>query len=336
MRLVGVVEHYEADHVGGQLAHVYVVVQHQVLEPALELGAALLVVLHDAADLLEPFGVELVDGRTCWGTCGCSCGCCRAGVVAGAYHETSGLLEQDDLVGVHHLLQLLEVRLVHGHVRYQRAHDLRPRAVQALVPDGRREAHEVREPVVRGGLLQLLHHQPEQLLALVQLHQVHLVQQHEDLGVGAVLPQLSKRPREDLDVLHHLLGLHVEYVDQHLHHLEYVVLLLAEVVLHEHVLAPAVPQVQRHVPQKPQVRVLHIHRDTQPAGVERTVVAEDDGPHARLPGPGTAHQQQLLPIPAVIHCPSVLLSFCPSVLLSYELCAMKLCAMCSCVLLLIL
>ena len=74
-------------------------------------------------------------------------------------------------------------------------------------------------------------------VSLVLLHQVHLVDQAEDLGVGGVLQDGLQAGLVVVHVLLQLPALHVEHIDQHLHVPEDVVPLAGEVVLHERVLA---------------------------------------------------------------------------------------------------
>ena len=82
----------------------------------------------------------------------------------------------------------------------------------------------------------------------------------------------------------------------HLDISENVVALRGEVVLHEGLLTPAVPEVEDEVAQQPHVRVLHVYGGSQPSGVPSYEVGEDDGPHARLTRARLSHQQNLLTI----------------------------------------
>ena len=171
-----------------------------------------------------------------------------------------------------------------------------PGLVETLVPDRGGEADEVRETVLGRGLLQLFHHQLEELLSFIQLDEVHLVQQNKNLGVRRVLLELLERLGEDFDVFDDLLGFHIKHVYQHLNHLEDVVLLLCEIVLHKHILTTAIPEVKCHIPQEPPVRMLDVYGGTQAARVEGGVVAKDDGSHGGLSRAGTAHEEQFLSV----------------------------------------
>ena len=67
-----------------------------------------------------------------------------------------------------------------------------------------------------------------------------------------------------------------------------------EVVLHERLLATAIPQVQGQVTQQSHVRVFNVDGGTQPASVASDVVGENDGTHRGLARAGLAHQQNFL------------------------------------------
>ena len=125
--------------------------------------------------------------------------------------------------------------------------------------------------------------------------EVHLVDEAEDVrrGLQAVLAQ---RVHAGLELLHVLLAvgrLDVEDVDQHLHVAEDGVLLRLEVVVHEGVLAAAVPQRQDEVAQEADVRVLDAQGRAQAHRVARKVVGEDDRAHRRLAAAALPHQQHL-------------------------------------------
>ena len=99
-----------------------------------------------------------------------------------------------------------------------------------------------------------------------------------------------------MEVLLELPGLHVKDIDEDLHVAEDVVPLRGEVVLHEGLLTPTVPEVEDQIAQEPHVRVLHVNGGPQPPRVPGDEVGEDDGPHAGLAGPRLAHQQNLLSV----------------------------------------
>ena len=117
-------------------------------------------------------------------------------------------------------------------------------------------------------------------VTLVLLDQVHFVDEAKDFGLGRVLQDGLQTALVVMHVLLQLARLDIEDVDQHLQrprrgvrfishdesfscatHLdvaEDVVALAGEVVLHEGLLAAAVPQVEHQVAQKANVRVLHV------------------------------------------------------------------------------
>ena len=93
-----------------------------------------------------------------------------------------------------------------------------------------------------------------------------------------------------MQILLQLSRLHVKNVDENLHIPEDVVSLWRKVVLHEGLLAAAVPQVEHEVAEQPHVRVLHVDGGAEPPRVPGDEVREDDGPHAGLPRPWLPHQ----------------------------------------------
>ena len=140
---------------------------------------------------------------------------------------------------------------MYRHVWYQRANDLGPSFIQTFIPNRCGEADDVGEPILYCCAGQFIHHDVEEFFAFIQLDQVHLVQQDEYLGVGGVLRELFQGSHEDFYVLHDFLRLDVKDMDEYLHHLEDMVLLFGEIVLHEDVLPTTVPQVQSHITKKP-------------------------------------------------------------------------------------
>ena len=93
-----------------------------------------------------------------------------------------------------------------------------------------------------------------------------------------------------------LSGLDIENINQDLDIPEDIVPLRREVVLHEGLLAAAVPEVEHQVTQEPHVTVLHINGGPQPPRVPRDEVGEDDGPHTGLTRPRLSHQQHFFTI----------------------------------------
>lgn len=89
--------------------------------------------------------------------------------------------------------------------------------------------------------------------------------EENDVGIREEEPPgeryLVNRLQARLVVVHvvvQLAALHVEHVNQHLDVPEDVVLLRGEVLLHERLLAAAVPQVQHQVAEEADVRVLDV------------------------------------------------------------------------------
>lgn len=233
--------------------------------------------------------------------------------------QTRRPLIEHELARANHLGQPREQTLDRVGVGHQRVDHRRPRAIQALVPDGGGvEGDDGRERLARPAN----HARPlrKQLLPQVPRHEIHLVQQHEDPRAGAVLPQRAHHRGVVAHVGPEVPALDVEDEDQH-RHVGKDVLPLAttttapayprdpaatataaaahapplglrrQIALHEGIVAPAVPQVQREIAHEADVRVFHVDGGAQPAHVPGHVVGEDDGPHRGFARAGLAHEQ---------------------------------------------
>lgn len=100
------------------------------------------------------------------------------------YDEKSGALKQQHLVGVYDARKGAQGILQHLHVRYQHVDYVGPGPVQRLVPDARLEAGAV-EWLRKA--LQVLFAFLENLVLLLVRHQVHFVDEAEDLCIRRVV-----------------------------------------------------------------------------------------------------------------------------------------------------
>lgn len=249
------------------------VAHFHALERCCQLTAAELELLDDVTDLLEAMRVALLF------------------TLVMRDHQESGPFEKKHLVRFDDLRKVAQVALELLHVRDQLVNNAGPGFVQRLVPDRRPEARAGKRT---GQSLQVLLALFEYQIPLILLDQVHLVHETEDLGIGRVLQDGFQTRLVVVHVFLQLAALDVEHVDQHLHVAEDVVPLAREVVLHERVLAAAVPQVQHQVAQESHMRVLDVYCGSETTGVSGDVVREDDRPHARLSRAALTHQQHLL------------------------------------------
>lgn len=181
--------------------------------------------------------------------------------------------------------------LQHRRVGDQCIHNARPGHVERLVPYRGGQTRELQRLALVGQDAASLGEDP---LAHLLLHQVHLVHQTKDARRGGVVAHGFQAINVGMQVSLELARLDVKDVDEHLDVAEDVVALCGQVVLHEGVLAPAVPEVEGQVAEEADVRVLDVDRGAQPPCVLGDVVGEDDGAHRGLAGAALAHQQHLL------------------------------------------
>lgn len=125
--------------------------------------------------------------------------------------------------------------------------------------------------------------------------QIHLVNKAEDLGLWREVTEgletvLELRHVVPLEVL----ARHVKDVDEHLHVLEDVLSLAVEDLLHEEILATAIPESQNQIAEESHSRLRHVDGEGNSVGVTSQVVSENDGPHRGLACMGLAHQQNFL------------------------------------------
>lgn len=205
-----------------------------------EAGDALLEVLHDVGHAFEAVlgGVALAflgrprgDGEE-----GCA-------------------LEEQEFFGFDGKPEVSEVALDDGEVRHEVVNDGRPGLVQALIPDGRGKGGELDGADVHADRVDVL----ERLLAddadavvvdgLARrgLDEVHLVDEDVDLGRGGELQEGGQDGDVGGEVAVDVARLNVEDVDEDADVGEDVHALLREVVLHEGLLAAAVPEVEGEV-----------------------------------------------------------------------------------------
>jgi hypothetical protein len=151
------------------------------------------------------------------------------------YRQARRPLIQYQLPRIDDLGQLFQERLDRARVRYQVVYDLRPRLVQALVPDARRkELDRVLEAFgcfsdVVGALV-------EHGLAQAVLHEVHLVYEAEDLCAWTAFVQGAYDVGVGYDVGRELARFDVEDEDEDGDGAEDVVARLGEVVFDEAIL----------------------------------------------------------------------------------------------------
>ena len=184
---------------------------------------ALLVGFQDAGDALE----AVCEGVGLFGLSRDVCDC-----------QTCCSLVQYELSRVDDLCELLQQRLNGAGVRYQIVDYLRPRLVQALVPDARREELD-RVLEALGCLSNVVGALVEHGLSQSRLHQVHLVYQTKDLCAGTAFVQCADDVRVGHDVSGELSGLNIEDEYKNGDGAEDVVARLREVVFDKAVLTVA-------------------------------------------------------------------------------------------------
>ncbi len=99
-------------------------------------------------------------------------------------HQEGTLLKQDDFICSNRATEPLQRRLKLVDVGQEDADDLGPGLVKCFVPDRGTEALRLVFEVLGGGLHDATHLLVEHLVTQVLPDQVHLVDQHENLGVG--------------------------------------------------------------------------------------------------------------------------------------------------------
>lgn len=157
----------------------------------------------------------------------------RTTAAAVRYHQEGRLLEQHDLLGLADAAELVQSFLYQLDVRDQTVHDRAPRAVECLVPD---RGPETTRFLRQGEFAHLVLFGLEHCVALLFGHEIHLVNETEDLGVLGVLTNGLYALLVVLDVLVDLFAVHIEHVHEHFYVAEDVIALRGEVVLHERVL----------------------------------------------------------------------------------------------------
>lgn len=123
-------------------------------------------------------------------------------------------------------------------------------------------------------------------------NQVHLVHEDERLCRRRVGLQSVTAHFEVVLIAFVLLlqRLDFHHVNQHLHILENVIALRAEVILHERFLTAAVPQIQHQRAHETHMRMFDIDGGTQATRVTGNVIGKYYGPHRRLAAATFAHQ----------------------------------------------
>lgn len=233
-----------------------------------EAGDALLEVLHDVGHALEAV---------------------LGGVVAalgggpGGDGEEGGALEEEDLLGLDGEPEVLEVALDDAEVGDEVVDDGGPGLVEGLVPDAGGEGYHVdaaapsnpsaaanpafafaddADADAGGELARLLADEADAVvvhgLAAGGHDEVHLVDEDVDAGGGAELQQGGEDGDVGGEVAVDVARLDVEDVDEDADVGEDVDALLGEVVLHEGLLAAAVPEVERQVAEEFHVREVDV------------------------------------------------------------------------------
>lgn len=136
------------------------------------------------------------------------------------------------------------------HIGDQHVHDVRPGAVECLIPDGCLEAGAVQG---LGQSLKILLALLEYLILLLLRHQIHLVHETEDFGVGRVVQYGLQAGLVVVHVSVQLPALYIEDVDKDGDIPEDVVFLRLKVLLHERLLPATVPEVQHQIAQESDV-----------------------------------------------------------------------------------
>jgi hypothetical protein len=91
-----------------------------------------------------------------------------------------------------------------------------------------------------------------------------------------------------------ILLLHIKDVDQYLYVLEDGFTLSSEVLLHQTILAPTIPEIQGQIPHEPELILIDVHRVPNTHGLAWWVIGKNDGVHGSFACLLAAHEQHFL------------------------------------------
>lgn len=159
--------------------------------------------------------------------------------------------------------------------------DLRPGLIQRLIPDTSGKVLLDLHFLTFSHFLDLPHLLLDLFVTLLKRHLIDLMDQHEDIGIFVVLLDALQCKLPILETFLESLSvvLNLKDVDQHLNPSEDGLLLDEEVLLHEGVLASAIPKVKGQSTHELELVLLPLNRVAYLLGVLGWEVGEDDRVH---------------------------------------------------------